>query len=135
MQVEIIRNFHIKIECRFIDQAFLIISNGSIELCLANKTEPVNFHLTAQFFFYFAFYCLFGSFSKLDAPAHRIVIIIAVIIDHKDFIIFDDDCPNTDIGNTFTAADAYIFVHVFPMPLPAAGDGSVGALMYILSSL
>ena len=78
---------------------------------------------------------MFGSFSKLDAPAHRIVIIIAVIFDHKDFIIFDDDCPNTDIDNTFTAADAYIFVHVFPIPLPVAGDGSVGALMYILSSL
>lgn len=46
-------------------------------------------------------------------PAHRIVIIIAVIIDHKDFIIFDDDCPNTDIDNTFTAADAYIFVMFF----------------------
>ena len=73
----------------------------------------------------------------MDAPAHRIVIIIAVIIDHKDFIIFDDDCPNTDIDNTFTAADAYIFVHVFllPIPFPAADDGSVGALMYILSSL
>ena len=41
----------------------------------------------------------------------------------KEFIIFDNDCSGTDIDDTFSAADAYIFVHIFPsvVPLPAAG--------------